>query len=167
MQAADIFEIRAGVQEQYPDVLTAEALNVMAKVAHLDGDRKAVMQARLDRRRRRSEQGERIGFLDPNATIGRTSIQVADARAGGIFGRLRYQLGVEIDAEPARAAFRRLDDDAPVSRTQVNEVVVLAHLGHAQHPLDNLHRRLYVGHRAVIPRPCLTLGVRRERGHKQ
>ena len=86
MQAADIFEIRAGVQEQYPDVLTPQALEVMVHLAHLDGDRKALMQARLDRRRRRSEQGERIAFLDPNSTIGRTSIKVSEARAGKFEG---------------------------------------------------------------------------------
>src|SRR5437762_518082 len=36
------------------------------------------------------------------------------------------------------------------------------HLGHAQHPLDDLHRRLDVRHRAVVPRPALRLRRRRE-----
>ena len=82
----DVLEIRAGVQDQYPDVLTLKALEVIAELAHLDGDRKAVMQARLDRRQRRAEQGQRIQFMDPAAIIPRTSIKVADARAGRFTG---------------------------------------------------------------------------------
>ncbi len=83
---SDVLEIRARVQDQYPDVLTVKALEVIAELAHLDSDRKAVMQARLDRRRRRAEQGERIQFMDPESTIPRTSIKVADARAGRFTG---------------------------------------------------------------------------------
>lgn len=86
MQAADGLEIRAGVQDQYPDVLTPAALELMAQLAPLDRDRKAVMQSRLERRRRRSEEGERIQFLDPEATIARTNIRVEDARAGKFDG---------------------------------------------------------------------------------
>ncbi len=52
---SDVFEVRAGVQERYADVVTPRALEVLAEVAGLDSDRKAVMQARLERRRRRSQ----------------------------------------------------------------------------------------------------------------
>lgn len=83
---SEVLEIRAGVQDQYSDVLTHKALEVIAAVAHLDSDRKSVMQARLDRRRRRAEMGERIQFLDPESTIPRTSTKVADARAGRFTG---------------------------------------------------------------------------------
>ena len=86
MSHSDVFEIRAGVQEAYADVLTPKALDVIAELAKFDTDRKALMQARLERRRRRSEQAERIQFLDPESTIGRTSIKVADARAGRFTG---------------------------------------------------------------------------------
>ena len=83
---SDVFEIRAGVQERYADLVTPRALEVLAAVAGLDSDRKAVMQARLERRRRRAQQGERIHFLDPESTIPRTGIKVADARAGQFTG---------------------------------------------------------------------------------
>ena len=83
---SDVFEIRAGVQEQYADVVTPKALSVLAELAGLDSDRKAVMQARLERRRRRARQGERIRFLDPESTIPRAGIKVADARAGRFTG---------------------------------------------------------------------------------
>jgi malate synthase len=80
------FEIRSGIQEQYPDVLTPKVLSVLAELTPLDGDRKALMQARLDRRRKRAEQHERIKFLDPDSMIPRTRIKVSDARAGKFTG---------------------------------------------------------------------------------
>ena len=86
MPLSDVFEIRAGVQERYADVLTPKALGVLADLAELDSDRKDLMQARLERRRRRAEHSERIQFLDPESTIPRTGIKVADARAGRFTG---------------------------------------------------------------------------------
>lgn len=83
---SNVFGIRAGVQEGYPDVLTPKALEVLAELAPLDADRKALMRARLDRRRGRAERAERIQFLDPKSTIPRTKIKVADARAGKFTG---------------------------------------------------------------------------------
>ena len=83
MSLSDVFEIRAGVQERYADVLTPKALGVLADLAELDGDRKDLMQARLERRRRRAQHSERIQFLDPESTIPRTGIKVADAGQGG------------------------------------------------------------------------------------
>ena len=82
----NIFGIRAGVQEGYPDVLTPKALEVLAELAPLDADRKDLMRTRLERRRGRAERGERIRFLDPESTIPRTNIKVADARAGRFTG---------------------------------------------------------------------------------
>ena len=52
----NVFGIRAGVQEGYPDVLTPKALEVLAELAPLDADRKALMRARLERRRGRAER---------------------------------------------------------------------------------------------------------------
>ena len=43
MSQSHAFEIRAGVQERYADVLTSKALNVIADLAELDRDRKDVM----------------------------------------------------------------------------------------------------------------------------
>lgn len=82
----NVFGIRAGVQEGYPDVLTPKALEVLTELAPLDAERKDLMRARLDRRRGRAERGERIQFLDPKSTIPRTQIKVADARAGKFTG---------------------------------------------------------------------------------
>jgi len=86
MSSINGFEIRAGVQDSYADVLTPKALEALAELAGLDSDRKAVMQGRLERRRRRAEHGERIQFLDPESVIPRTTIRVADARAGNFTG---------------------------------------------------------------------------------
>ena len=86
MSRSHPFEIRAGVQERYADVLTSKALGVIADVAGLDRDRRDVMQARLDRRRRRARDAETIQFLDPESSIPRTEIRVADARAGRFTG---------------------------------------------------------------------------------
>ncbi len=82
----DVFELESGILDRYPDVVTPKALEVLTALAPLDGDRKALMQARLDRRRERAEKGERIQFLDPESTIPRTAIKVADARAGRFVG---------------------------------------------------------------------------------
>ena len=86
MPLSDKLEIRAGVQERYADVLTPTSLGVIANLAELDNDRKTLMQSRLERRRRRADHSERIQFLDPESTIGRTGIKVADARAGRFTG---------------------------------------------------------------------------------
>ncbi len=81
-----VFEIRAGVEERYADVLTPRAFEVLSELSGLDSERKALMQARLERRRRRAQRSERIQFLDPASTIRRTDISVADARAGRFTG---------------------------------------------------------------------------------
>ena len=81
-----MIELRAGVQERYPDVLTPKALEAIEAVAGLDADRKELMRTRLERRRRRAERGERIRFLDPDAEIPRAGVSVADARAGRFTG---------------------------------------------------------------------------------
>ena len=86
MPLSDAFEIRAGVQERYADVLTPKALGVLAYLAELDSDRKDLMQARLERRRRRAQHSERIQFLERESTIPRTGIKVADARSGRFTG---------------------------------------------------------------------------------
>ena len=86
MPYSGVLEFRAGVLEQYADVLTSKALATIAGLAELDRDRKDVMQARLERRRRRAQNQERIQFLDPESLIPRTNISVADARAGRFTG---------------------------------------------------------------------------------
>ena len=78
--------IRDGLLESYPDVLTPAALDALVALAPLNVDRRALMQARIDRRARRLRDRERIAFLDSASTIGRTQIRVSDARAGHFEG---------------------------------------------------------------------------------
>ena len=79
-------EFRKTVRADYPDVFTPEAVRALEALASCDADRKQLMRQRIERRSRRAVLGQRIGFLDPNATIGRTSISVHDARQGNFAG---------------------------------------------------------------------------------
>src|SRR5262245_53785002 len=79
-------EIRANLETVYPDVLTPEAIAALESLAGLDVDRQAVMRARIARRANRARNKQRIEFLDPNATIARTTIKVQDARDGNFIG---------------------------------------------------------------------------------
>lgn len=81
-----MLDIRSAAKADYPDVFTAEALEALEALAPFDNDRKAIMAARIARRRGRAERHERLQFLDPDATIARTSIRVADARSGNFDG---------------------------------------------------------------------------------
>jgi malate synthase len=66
--------------------LTGEVLAALEALAPLDGDRRAIMTARIARRAARAERHERIGFLSPDAYIPRTRIKVQDAREGNFVG---------------------------------------------------------------------------------
>jgi malate synthase len=79
-------EFRSTVRQDYADVFTAEAIGALEALAHFDADRKELMSARIERRRQRAAAEQRIGFLNPDTTIGRTSIAVRDARAGKFIG---------------------------------------------------------------------------------
>src|SRR5262249_7624088 len=79
-------EIRSGLQEAYPDVLTAEALAALEALARFDAERKALMASRLARRAARARERRRIAFLDPDALIPRTPLTVQDARNGNFEG---------------------------------------------------------------------------------
>src|SRR6185436_8080054 len=80
------FQIRRNLESVYPDVYTKEALDALDALSALDADRKALMAARTARRLARARNKERIRFLDPESTIGRTNIKVKDARAGAFIG---------------------------------------------------------------------------------
>lgn len=82
----DKVEIRAGVQQDYPDVLTAEVIAAMSALAGFDDDRRRLLADRTARRRQRAESKERISFLPADALIGGTSIKVQDARDGNFIG---------------------------------------------------------------------------------
>jgi malate synthase len=79
-------EFRKTVKTDYPDVFTAEAVRALEALAQFDLARKAIMDARIQRRAGRSAGKQRIAFLDPGAVIGRTSISVSDAREGKFTG---------------------------------------------------------------------------------
>ncbi|HTK78445.1 MAG TPA: hypothetical protein VL371_24510, partial [Gemmataceae bacterium] len=72
--AARKLEIRGNLATAYGDVFTPEAVAALEALAVLDADRKAVMAGRIARRAARARNRERIAFLDPQATIGRTKI---------------------------------------------------------------------------------------------
>jgi malate synthase len=81
-----MLQVRGNLTATYDDVLTSEAIDVLNAMAPLDADRRAIMQARLDRRKRRQQRLERIAFLNPDDVIARTSIRVQDARDGKFAG---------------------------------------------------------------------------------
>src|SRR4051812_6840832 len=84
--AARRLEIRGSLESVYADVFTPEAVAGLEALAGLDAERKALMAARIARRAARARNQQRITFLDPQATIGRTTIKVQDARAGAFVG---------------------------------------------------------------------------------
>src|SRR5688572_10157177 len=73
-------DIRGNLEHEYRDVFTPQAMAALEALAGLDGDRQALMAARTARRAARFRNKQRITFLDPNSTIGRTNIKVQDAR---------------------------------------------------------------------------------------
>src|SRR5919201_2998597 len=79
-------EIRGNLADTYADVFTPEAVAALEALAGLDADRKAAMAARIERRAARARAKQRIAFLDPQATIARTTIKVQDARDGAFTG---------------------------------------------------------------------------------
>jgi len=86
MSATVDLEIRGNLQDTYSDVYSKAALDALRALASLNRDRRELMAARVERRRRRFESRQRIAFLDPKAKISRTKITVADARDGKFDG---------------------------------------------------------------------------------
>jgi len=81
-----MLEIRGNLKNEYRDVFTDEAIAALDALAHLDKDRKQLMAARIERRAARFRNKQRLTFLDPQSTIGRTRIKVQDARDGNFVG---------------------------------------------------------------------------------
>ena len=79
-------EFRDGVLHAYPDVYTPAALDALEALAPLNRDRRNLMMERTARRFARFRDRQRIKFLASDAVIPRTSIRVADARAGNFDG---------------------------------------------------------------------------------
>ena len=85
-KATPTLEIRARLEREYEDVYTPEVLNALHALAGYNEQRRRLMRERIERRTRRAREAERIGFLDPGATIGGTSIGVQAARDGAFVG---------------------------------------------------------------------------------
>jgi malate synthase len=81
-----MLDIHQKARSAYPDVFTRDAVEALTVLAPLDDDRKAVMAARIARRRQRAESRQPIAFLDPAAQVPRTGIRVQDAREGRFAG---------------------------------------------------------------------------------
>ncbi len=81
-----VLEIGRDLVSTYGDIFTAEAVAALNELARFDADRKALMQARIERRAARARDRRRLEFLDPDARLGRTGITVAEARAGDFAG---------------------------------------------------------------------------------
>ena len=78
--------IRDNIEQSYGDVYTPEALEALEFMARFNGEQKALMEKRTQRRKRRYESKERITFLDPDSLIPRTNMKVQDARDGKFEG---------------------------------------------------------------------------------
>jgi malate synthase len=85
-KATPTLEIRADLEREYEDVYTPEVLDALHALAGFNDQRRRLMRERIERRARRARDGERIGFLDPGATIAGTDIAVQTARDGGFAG---------------------------------------------------------------------------------
>src|SRR5215813_13696076 len=81
-----MLDIRGNLKNEYRDVFTDEAITALNALAHLDKDRKQLMASRIERRAARARNKQRLTFLDPQSTIGRTKIKVQDARDGNFVG---------------------------------------------------------------------------------
>ena len=79
-------ELRDGLLEQYPDVLTDDVRAALERLAPFDDDRQLLMANRLARRAARAGAHQPIAFLDPDAVVPGTSILVRDAREGRFTG---------------------------------------------------------------------------------
>jgi len=85
-KATPTLEIRARLEREYEDVYTPEVLDALRALAGFNERRRRLMRERIERRARRTREGERIGFLDPGATIGGTSLGVQAVRDGAFAG---------------------------------------------------------------------------------
>ncbi len=79
-------EVRSGVQAAYADVLTAEALAAMEALAPLNAERLRLMRERIERRKKRIQDGTTVGFLPAGSLLPRTGLTVQQARDGHFQG---------------------------------------------------------------------------------
>lgn len=82
------FIIEESLREAYPDILTPEALDTLETLAPFNQQVKEAMAYRLQLRKLRQANLERIQFLDPQSYIQGTDILVEDAREGKFLGSI-------------------------------------------------------------------------------
>ncbi len=121
-QPAGPLEIRGTLATRYGDVYTPAALAALEVLAPFDRDRQALMQARMARRAARAAAREPIGFLDPDALIGRTAIRVRDARSGQFDGGT---LPPDLDRQWIQGTGPAARPDAPLERSLRNVAYAL------------------------------------------
>jgi malate synthase len=85
-QGSGRLKIRDGIQRNYPDVLTPDAMEALEALSGFNCERQQIMRARIERRAARFRDRRRIGFLDPGALLPRTGITVQQARTGDFDG---------------------------------------------------------------------------------
>jgi len=80
-QQLALFAADSGLHEDLArlDPLNMTPLEALNALAPFDADRKAIMQARIDRRAARATHRQPPTFLDPRSTIARTSLVGHDA----------------------------------------------------------------------------------------
>ena len=81
-----MIDIRPQALSGYPDVFTAATVEALNVLGAFESDRRDVMAKRLARRSDRAARRRPIEFLDPGATIARTSLTVQAAREGQFDG---------------------------------------------------------------------------------
>ncbi len=79
-------QFRDGLRETYSEILSPQAVEAVQVLAAFNEHRIALMRDRIARRANRQRGGEKIAFLDPAVTIGRTTLTVREAREGWFDG---------------------------------------------------------------------------------
>jgi malate synthase len=81
-----MLQFEDGLQDGYPDLLTARVRSALEALVPLDAARQALMAERLDRRAARARRRERIAFLPPGDLVPGTGLTVQQARDGAFAG---------------------------------------------------------------------------------
>ncbi len=80
------FTIRDNLDKTYNDVYTPEVLKALSSMVQFNKEIKQAMQARIQRRKERQQNGIYVNFLEPETNIPGTTIRVQDARDGKFEG---------------------------------------------------------------------------------
>ncbi len=81
-----MLQFEAGLEDAYPDLLSAPVRAVLEALAPLDDARKTLMAERLTRRAMRARHREPIGFLPATSLVPGTALTAQQARDGAFAG---------------------------------------------------------------------------------